>query len=130
MLGLRFPIILGEIYKRADAPHPLRLLCARRKRPSNCRATEKRDELAPSHASPEARDIASYRLWLALWKGALSALGQKQTYAAQRGMSALPRKRTCAVSEDFTILGLSSESWVLLIGAIVVVGIAALTTRL
>jgi hypothetical protein len=33
-------------------------------------------------------------------------------------------------SEDFTLLGLSSENWILLIGAIVIVGIAALTAQL
>jgi hypothetical protein len=33
-------------------------------------------------------------------------------------------------SEDFTLLGLSSENWILLIGAIVIVGIAALTAKL
>ena len=33
-------------------------------------------------------------------------------------------------SEDFAILGLSSENCILLIGAIVIVGIVALTTKL
>ena len=32
-------------------------------------------------------------------------------------------------SEDFTLLGLSSENWILLIGAIVIVGIVALTAN-
>jgi hypothetical protein len=32
--------------------------------------------------------------------------------------------------EDFTLLGLSSENWILLTGAIVIVSIAALTAKL
>ena len=56
-------------------------------------------------ASPEAKDRASYRQKLVHWKGPpMSALGQKQTYALHKGMSALPpiatakaesRKRSC-----------------------------------
>src|SRR5258708_2847656 len=34
-----------------------RLLCARRHRPCRCRATKKRDELAPSHWAPRERLI-------------------------------------------------------------------------
>jgi hypothetical protein len=42
-------------------------------------------------ASPEAKDRASYRQKLVHWKGPpMSALGQKQTFAMQQGMSALP----------------------------------------
>jgi hypothetical protein len=38
---LSFPII-GHSHQQPDPPHPLRLLCARRERPSNRRAAEKR----------------------------------------------------------------------------------------
>src|SRR5262245_65140895 len=45
---LTFRIIGGEVHEHADAPYPLALLRARRKRPHG-RATEQRDELAPFH---------------------------------------------------------------------------------
>jgi hypothetical protein len=41
----RFRIVRSNIHERADAPHALALLCARRKRPRR-RAAEKGDELA------------------------------------------------------------------------------------
>jgi hypothetical protein len=44
--------------------------------------------------SPEAKDLPSYRLKLTYWKGPMSALGQKQTFAPQKVMSALPPKAT------------------------------------
>ena len=47
--------------------------------------------------SPGREGELSYRIQEPLWKGAMSALGQKQTCAVQNVMSALPRKRTCAV---------------------------------
>ena len=34
----------------------------------------------------------------------MSALGQKQTFAVQKGMSALPQKRTCAVQRPMSAL--------------------------
>jgi hypothetical protein len=49
--GLCFGIVLGEPMQEYDAPHPLRLLRARRNRPCDRRAAEKRDELAPPHVS-------------------------------------------------------------------------------
>jgi hypothetical protein len=43
----RFRIVRGQVQKHADAPHPLRLLPARRERPCGSRcAAEQRDELA------------------------------------------------------------------------------------
>ena len=42
------------------------------------------------NANPEGQDRRSYRRRLALWKGPMSALGQKQTCAAQKVMPALP----------------------------------------
>src|SRR5262245_26781194 len=75
-------------------------------------------------ASPEAKDSPSYRFDRAsLRDHSMSALGHKQTYAAQKGMSALPpietakadsgkrscllypRKRTCAVQSGMSALG-------------------------
>ena len=40
-------IALRKCHQRANAPHPLGLLCARRERPRSRRAAEQRDELAP-----------------------------------------------------------------------------------
>src|SRR5262249_48783119 len=49
--GLKIWIVCGGGQEYPDAPHPLRLLRARRKRPHGRRATEKRDELATLHCS-------------------------------------------------------------------------------
>src|SRR5262249_19075922 len=43
-------IVLGKTHQHADAPHPLALLRARRKRPCRRRAAEERDERAASHS--------------------------------------------------------------------------------
>jgi hypothetical protein len=57
-------------------------------------------------ASPEGQDEALYRLKLAQRKGSLSdqpmsALGQKQTFAVQNRMSALPPKADmCGATRD------------------------------
>ena len=48
----------------------------------------------PFIARPDAKDEASYRSKASLEKGPMSALGQKQTYAVQNGMSALHSKAT------------------------------------
>src|SRR5262249_49874881 len=47
---LTFRIIGGEIHEHADAPHPVGLLRARRKRPGCRRATDERNERAPFHS--------------------------------------------------------------------------------
>src|SRR5215469_5114078 len=48
---LAFGVILCQpCNQHTDAPHPLRLLRARRERPSGYRAAEQRDELAASHS--------------------------------------------------------------------------------
>jgi hypothetical protein len=57
--GLTLWIVRSQSDKNADAPHPLALLGPRRERPRGRRTADKRDELAPSHASPEAQDEAS-----------------------------------------------------------------------
>ena len=46
---LSFRIVGGEVHKHSDAPHPLRLLRARRERPRHSRAAEQRDDIASSH---------------------------------------------------------------------------------
>src|SRR5262245_16535060 len=75
-------------------------------------------------ASPEAKDRGIVAVQMRIVKGCpMSALGHKQTYAAQKGMSALPpiatakadfrkrscllcpRKRTCAVQSGMSALG-------------------------
>src|SRR5262245_887475 len=43
-----FRIALRPAHQYADAPHPLRLLRARRERPCDSRAAGQRDELAPT----------------------------------------------------------------------------------
>src|SRR5262249_43447320 len=48
-LGATLGIVGGLVHSHADAPHPLALLRARRKRQSHGRA-EKRDERAPVHS--------------------------------------------------------------------------------
>src|SRR5262249_60389412 len=45
-----FRIVFSQVRKHTDPPHPLRLLCPRRKRPRRRSATEQRDELAPLHS--------------------------------------------------------------------------------
>src|SRR5262249_2035915 len=57
-------------------------------------------------ASPEARDEAWYRLKRqSLRDESMSALGQKQTCAAQNGMSALPPKATSNPTSSNSALG-------------------------
>src|SRR5262249_50109695 len=66
---LTFRIIGGEIHQHADAPHPLRLLRARRERPCRRRAAEQRDELAPFHSitsSARARSVGGISIPSAL----------------------------------------------------------------
>jgi len=46
-IAVPFRIIRRQMHENADPPHLVRLLRARRERPSCCRAAEQRDELAP-----------------------------------------------------------------------------------
>ena len=86
-------IILGEANQHADAPHALRLLRPRSERPRCYRTTEQGYKIAPFHCLPVSQDRASYRLKAAVGKARLmSALGQKQTCAVHKPMSALPLK--------------------------------------
>src|SRR5262249_795617 len=61
------------------------------------------------HYSPRGFEGTSYRLKLAFRKGEyadrMSALGQKQTFAAQNGMSALPTIATSIASFGMPALG-------------------------
>src|SRR5262249_1756955 len=59
---LHLGVIGTGIREHADAPHPLALLRARRKRPRNPRAGEQRDELAPVYLSPR-RSLRHGRTW-------------------------------------------------------------------
>src|SRR5215470_15860203 len=53
-------IALGESHQRADAPHPIRPLRARRERPRGYTAADKCDEFPPPHgAYPKAKDHGS-----------------------------------------------------------------------
>jgi len=49
----------GEVNEHADAPHPLALLRARRKRPCSRRAAEQREELAPFHSITSSAMLSS-----------------------------------------------------------------------
>jgi hypothetical protein len=73
------------------------MLRTRNERPHSRRTSNNLDELASPHCRPQPSDKASYRFRLTRRKGRMSALGQKQTFAAHKPMSALPQKRTCAV---------------------------------
>ena len=54
-------------------------------------SSRQRYKIAPPHFTPQ--DNASYRFKITLGMGRpMSALGQKQTYAVQKSMSALPPK--------------------------------------
>jgi hypothetical protein len=67
-MRFRFRIVSRDVQEDADAPHPLRLLRARRERPSDRRAAEKRDELSPLqlielHSVPVSQGrIVGYRI--------------------------------------------------------------------
>src|SRR5262249_54459255 len=68
----------------------LRLLRAGRKRQRRSCTGEKRDELAPPHCSPKAQEGHRSDSNMHRESPAMSALGQKQTYAVHKAMSALP----------------------------------------
>jgi hypothetical protein len=78
---------------KTDAAHPFNLLRTRRNRPSN-RTAEKRDKLAPPHRCPRwhaerSRSVSTRTGSLeGVPECSMSALGQKQTYAPQKAMSA------------------------------------------
>jgi hypothetical protein len=62
--GLSFRIIRSRVHEHADAPHPLRLLRARRERPRHRRAAEQRDEVAAFQLI-EVHLIPANRGWIA-----------------------------------------------------------------
>jgi hypothetical protein len=47
--GLKIRIVRGCVKEHANAPNALGMLPPRRKRPRNCCAAEKPDEIAPLH---------------------------------------------------------------------------------
>src|SRR5262245_24065418 len=103
--GLKFRIVRGCGQEDADAPHTLGLLRMRSERPISRRATNDLDELASSHClPPEAQDKAPYQV-----NSAMSALGQKQTYALQNGMSALPPKADVCAALANVCVGLIAD---------------------
>jgi hypothetical protein len=70
------------------------LLCKCAKRPRRRSGPKNSDELTPPHDAPGAKNRTSYQSAPELWKGSgrrlsMSALGQKQTCAAHKPMSAL-----------------------------------------
>jgi hypothetical protein len=116
VLALDEPIVFQTNAERGDEPREWtrrraveksnhrhgRLLRACRKRPHDNPAAEERDELAPLHGSqsllaPKAQDLSPVgekdtQLNAYSSVGAMFALGQKQTCAAHKAMSALPLK--------------------------------------
>src|SRR5262245_43860394 len=87
----------------------LRWLGVRRDRPRGSRAAEKCDELAPSHCLPRGSDKGSYgsnQNWErpGLNERLMSALGQKQTCAARKSMSALP-----PIATSIAFFGMSAK---------------------
>ena len=78
--------------EHADPRHPRRLLRTRHQRRRR-HATETCDKFPTPHAAPTFRRGSAYTVRSRALKGSrelLSALGQKQTFAVQNGMSALP----------------------------------------
>jgi hypothetical protein len=49
--GQHFGIVLGVCMQERHAPHALRLLCARRERPRDRAAADKRNHIAPAQSS-------------------------------------------------------------------------------
>src|SRR5262245_55480416 len=99
------------------------LLCASTKRPRQCTTCNKANEFPPPHLLPSRLGRQIVATFTRAQKGSMSALGQKQTYAVQQAMSALPpiatakadsgtkpcllcpRKRTCAVQSEMSAKG-------------------------
>jgi hypothetical protein len=52
--GATFRIVRGEVAEEADAPHPLPLLCASRKRPRSCTAHNAEKLPQPHNGSRES----------------------------------------------------------------------------
>src|SRR5262249_33162542 len=97
------PFVSRSRYQHANPPHALGLLGARCERPCNCGATEKPDEFPPFHGIYSLAEnhlvkslirsrTESYAPALQQNRFLMSALGQKQTLAKARLMSALPPK--------------------------------------
>src|SRR5262249_47878171 len=81
------PVIELEAAEQADQGNRC-LLCTRRERPRHHTA-KCADKFSPPHCLPRSSDRPSYRLKPAPGKAPpMSALGQKQTYAAHMRMSA------------------------------------------
>jgi hypothetical protein len=103
--SLTLLIICGHVHEHANAPRPRFLLRMRYERPRDCRTSNTLDEVTPAHCLPPTLEKASYQPATAFWKGLarcqpMSALGQKQTFALQKVMSALaPKADMCGASD-------------------------------
>src|SRR5262245_4049290 len=125
-----FRIVLCKAHEDGNEPKPLGLLRKRTHGPCCRSATNQFDEIAPSHAAISLRlrtthgiGSSHHRKRGLARKTTMCALGQKQTYAVQQPMSALPpiatakadirkrscplypRKRTCAMQLRMSALG-------------------------
>src|SRR5262249_3648328 len=98
---------LGIAHQHADAPHPFALLSLRRERTR--RTADQREELATSHCLPRGSGQGIVAAQTRTGKGPPNVrLGQKQTYAVQTGMSALPLIATSNAA-DINALGFPSR---------------------
>src|SRR5262249_55833220 len=106
-------------HQHPDAPRLLQLLRAHRERP-RCRTAKKCDELAPPHTGPKGVALREFYLVLGLvtrkfglnnGSDGMSALGQKQTFAVQNGMSALPPKADIRCSSRNHSFSLAPSIW-------------------
>jgi hypothetical protein len=91
--GLR--VLTSDGGEYANASHPLGLLRTRYDRPCKRGTTEHDEKIASCHGLPEAHGNASYNSqWYPGKAGRkpMSALGQKQTCALQKAVSALHPK--------------------------------------
>src|SRR5262249_27772821 len=81
--------------KHANPPHSFALLREHNERPASRRTNNQCDERAPPHCLPRGSGQRIVAVQMRVVKGcSMSALGQKQTYAVQNVMSALPPKAT------------------------------------
>ena len=80
--GLHLRIMLGKCVQKHDPPHPLALLRARRERPSDRRAAEKRNELAALAARHALPAIFPYREFALA--GGLMSYGSSRGYGYQQ----------------------------------------------
>src|SRR5262245_52722225 len=86
-----------------------KLLCVSTKWPRHCRAGQKKNEFPPPHLLPPRLGQQIVAIFTRAKKGPMSALGQKQTCASQKAMSALPPIATSIAFFGMSALGKSGH---------------------